>query len=130
MKHLHVACALIENGANLLCTQRSATMSMPHKWEFPGGKLDDGETPEACLIRECNEELGVIVEIKRPGPLCRHRYPGFDITLYPFTAEIISGEIVLAEHAAVLWLPPDQLLSLDWAAADVEVVEWYLALHL
>lgn len=129
MKHLHVTCALIETGNNVLCAQRSATMNMPLKWEFPGGKMHEGETPGECLIRECSEELGIVIDIVTPGPACSYRYPAFDITLYPFTAIITSGTIGLTEHASAVWLPPEKLMSLDWAEADIAVVEWYMKLR-
>jgi 8-oxo-dGTP diphosphatase len=94
-------------------------------WEFPGGKIDQGESPEECLRRELMEELGVRVRVGRPLPLSTHRYPSFTITLYPFVCSIEAGEITLHEHAAVVWLPPERLHELEWAEADLPVVEAY-----
>jgi 8-oxo-dGTP diphosphatase len=127
LKHIHVTCAIIEQDGLILAAQRSATMSMPLKWEFPGGKIDPGETPEECLQRELLEELGIHVCVAKKFPISTHNYPNFAITLYPFACTITSGGIVLHEHTAISWLPPTELLSLDWAEADVPVIESYLA---
>jgi len=125
--HLHVACAIIENRGLVLAAQRSAAMSLPLKWEFPGGKIRSRESPEACLRRELDEELGIAVSVHEALPPATHRYPTFTVTLHPFRCAIESGTLTLHEHAAVLWLAPEELLSLDWAAADLPVIEGYLA---
>lgn len=124
-KHLHVTCAIIERDGLVLAAQRSAAMSLPLKWEFPGGKIDPGESPEECLRRELVEEMGVHVRVGQSLPLSIHQYPTFAVTLYPFLCTIESGEIVLHEHAAITWLPPDELHTLDWAEADLPVIEAY-----
>lgn len=125
-KHFHVTCAIIERDGLVLAAQRSASMSLPLKWEFPGGKIDHGETPEECLRRELVEELGIRVKMGRRLPLTTHHYPEFTVTLHPFVCTIEKGEMVLHEHAAVAWLPPDELHSLDWAEADLPVLRSYL----
>ena len=101
-------------------------MSLPFKWEFPGGKIDENESPEQCLHRELFEELNVTVIVDRPLSPSTHRYETFAVTLYPFICTLESGEPVLHEHAASRWLPPDRLFSLDWAEADRPVIEEYL----
>jgi 8-oxo-dGTP diphosphatase len=128
MKQLHVACAIIEKDGLVLSTQRSESMSMPLKWEFPGGKINDGESPEACLKRELNEELGISVVISRSLAPVTHQYPTFVVTLYPFVCRIVSGEIHLHEHKSLAWLPPERLLELDWAEADIPIIEQKLYL--
>ena len=125
MKHIHVACAIIENDGKMLATQRSATMSLQLKWEFPGGKIRDGESPKECLKRELAEELGIEVAIGAPLTVSTYPYPTFSVTLYPFICKIASSEIVLHEHAAMLWLSPEELQGLDWAEADWPVIEEY-----
>jgi len=125
MKHLQVACAIIEDEGKVLCTQRSKAMSLPLKWEFPGGKIDPYELPEDCLRRELIEELGLHINIGRALPPQTHHYPTFAVTLYPFICTIESGEIALHEHAALVWLPPEKLITLDWAEADWPVIEEY-----
>lgn len=102
-------------------------MKLPLKWEFPGGKVDHGESTEECLQREIVEELGIQVGIEKRLPSTTHDYPTFSVTLYPFVCSIESGEIVLHEHATVTWLPPDDLHTLDWAEADLPVIESYRA---
>lgn len=125
MKHIHVTCAIIEKEGKVLSTQRSGTMSLPLKWEFPGGKINDGESPEECLMRELHEELGIGVTISRPLAQVTHQYPTFIITLYPFVCRISAGEIKLHEHKAFTWLPPERLHELDWAEADTPVIDNY-----
>lgn len=125
--HLHVTCAIIEREGRVLCARRSAEMSQPLKWEFPGGKINEGESPEGCLQRELLEELGLEVEVGRALPLVTHRYPDFTITLYPFLCHIgLSTEITLNEHDRVAWILPEELANIDWAEADVGVMRNYL----
>lgn len=125
-KHLHVACAIIERDGLVLAAQRSATMSLPLKWEFPGGKINHRETPKECLQRELIEELGIQVNVEKSLSANTHEYPTFSITLHPFVCVIESGDIVLHEHAAVTWLPPYKLHTLNWAEADLPVIQSYL----
>jgi 8-oxo-dGTP diphosphatase len=125
-RHVHVACAIIERDGRVLATRRSATMSLPLKWEFPGGKLEPGESPQECLHRELHEELGVQVAIEAGLPTVTHNYPDFTCTLYPFVCTLSGGELVLHEHDQLVWLSPPQLHSLDWLAADLPVLAAYL----
>jgi len=124
-KHVHVACALIERDGLVLAAQRSAAMNLPLKWEFPGGKLEAGETPETCLRRELLEEMGVTIAVSRPLSLHTHSYDSFTVTLYPFICSLETEQITLHEHAAITWLPPEELHTLDWAEADWPVLEAY-----
>lgn len=127
LHHIHVTCAIIERDGLVLAAQRSATMTLPLKWEFPGGKIDPGESAEECLLREIVEELGIQVGIEKNLPATTHNYPAFSVTLYPFVCSIETGEIVLHEHAAISWLPPTELHTLDWAEADLPVIQSYLS---
>ncbi len=127
MKHLHVACAIIECDGLVLAAQRNAAMSLPLKWEFPGGKIDLDESSEECLRRELVEEMGIRVCVGKNLPTNTHHYSTFSVTLHPFVCAIESGEITLHEHAAIAWLKPEQLQTLDWAEADLPVIEMYLA---
>jgi len=120
-----VTCAIIERQGLVLAAQRSAAMSQPLKWEFPGGKIRPGENPEACLHREIVEELGVQIDICKPLQPATHVYPALTVILYPFICSIANGELQLNEHAAVAWLPPGELSALDWSAADLPVVAAY-----
>jgi 8-oxo-dGTP diphosphatase len=100
-------------------------MALPLKWEFPGGKIEAGESPEECLRREIVEELGVHVQVGRPLVPATHHYPAFTVTLHPFVCSIESGELTLHEHVAVTWLRPEELSTPDWAEADLPVIDAY-----
>ncbi len=126
-KHLHVTCAIIERDDLILAAQRSASMSLPLKWEFPGGKIDPGESAEDCLRREVLEEMGVSLAIGQCLPASTHHYPKFTVTLYPFVCQVASGDITLHEHSAIAWLSSHELDTLDWAEADLPVIASYLA---
>lgn len=104
-------------------------MSLPLKWEFPGGKIEPGESLTECLQRELVEELGIRADVGTGLPPATHHYPTFTVTLYPFVCAIRSGDITLHEHAAMVWLPPEDLHSLDWAEADLPVIASYLAVR-
>ena len=123
MKNISVACAIIEKGGKILATRRSESMSMPLKWEFPGGKIDNGESPEACLKRELMEELGIDVDVGRSLPQITYSYPEFSVTLFPFFCTIKGGKIILHEHKAFVWLLPSELHTLDWTEADLQWIQ-------
>jgi len=125
-KHIHVACALIERDGRVLAAQRSAAMNLPLKWEFPGGKLEAGESAQECLQRELAEELGVTIAVGRQLPRQTHSYDTFTVPLYPFVCSLGSDAITLHEHAAIAWLSPGELHTLDWAEADWPVLGEYL----
>lgn len=127
MKHLHVACGIIEKDGLVLAAQRSEEMSLPLKWEFPGGKLELNESPEDCLVREVQEELGVEINILAALPPSDWQYPDFAITLYPFVCNLNSDKIHMYEHKAISWVKPSDLLTLDWAEADIPIIQNYLA---
>jgi 8-oxo-dGTP diphosphatase len=103
-------------------------MTLPLKWEFPGGKIESGETPEECLIRELREELGVSVFIGTALSPATHSYPDFTVTLYPFTCRLAGGSITMYEHHALKWIKPCQMPELDWAAADLPVIDEYMVI--
>lgn len=123
LPHIHVACAIIQQDGLILAAQRSATMSLPLKWEFPGGKLEAGESPQVCLLRELNEELGISVTIGQGLPPHTHCYPSFTVTLYPFLCHQLQGHITLHEHNDARWLKLTDLLQLDWAEADLPLIQ-------
>lgn len=127
MKHLQVSCAIIEQDGLVLAAQRSEAMSLPLKWEFPGGKLHPQETAADCLVREIKEELGLGISILSALPSSDWQYAAFTITLYPFVCQLELGKMKLAEHRAIAWVKPADLLELDWAEADIPVVQNYLA---
>jgi 8-oxo-dGTP diphosphatase len=126
---IRVTCAIILNDASLvLCTQRSASMSEPLKWEFPGGKIEGDETPAEAILREIREELQLELEIVLRGPSSVRRRPdGEIIELIPFVCRIGSGTLKLQEHCDARWLPAAELSGLDWSEGDVPIVAWWLA---
>src|SRR5690606_11662054 len=101
---LHVTCAIIEHDNKILICQRSASMKLPLKWEFPGGKVETGESKEDCLKREIREELGLEIEVGAELNVVEHRYPEFSLRLYPFLCTWIGGSLVIAEHAQAIWV--------------------------
>jgi 8-oxo-dGTP diphosphatase len=127
-RHLHVACAIIEQNGTVLAAQRSAAMTLPLKWEFPGGKIEGGESPEECLHRELMEELGITVATGTALSPATHSYPDFTVTLYPFTCRLIQGHITMHEHHALQWIEPYRMRELDWAAADLPVIGEYMTM--
>lgn len=124
---LQVACAIIiDNQNKVIVCQRSETMHLPLKWEFPGGKIEAHEKPEECLIREIKEELDINIEIVEQLRSNDHHYSDKSIRLIPFICNHLSGEIILKEHAGFKSLAPANLLELDWAEADIPIVREYL----
>lgn len=124
-KHVHVACAIIERDGLVLSALRSASMNLPLRWEFPGGKIEPGEGREECLKRELVEEMGVEIAVGRPLTPTTHEYPTLAVTLYPYVCSIVSGEITLHEHSAMTWLAPERMLELEWADADLPIILEY-----
>ena len=124
-KNMQVACAIIERDGKILAVQRSERMNMPLKWEFPGGKIRQGESPEECVVREVSEELDMQIVAGQSLPSVSYDYPHFSVTLYPFICAVISGEITLHEHKAMRWLSTHEMWSLDWLAADFPIISAY-----
>jgi 8-oxo-dGTP diphosphatase len=124
MEVISVTCALILLDNKVLCAQRSEVMSLPGLWEFPGGKIEDGESPEACLIREIEEELAISISLVGSLQPSEHSYAeGNIIRLLPFLCVWDYGEIILREHQDIRWLDKKDLKSLNWALADIPIVE-------
>ncbi len=127
---INVTCAIIVKDDKILVAQRSERMKLPLKWEFPGGKLEENESEIDCIKREIKEEINIEIEIlkKLSNSICD--YGTFKINLIPFLANHILGEIRLTEHKAYKLLEKKELLSLDWAEADLPIVEEFLKLEL
>ncbi len=123
-----VVCAVIEDGAGrVLVAQRPVHKHLALKWEFPGGKVDLGETPEAALLREIREELGCDLVLTRALPRFDHDYGVVVIAMIPFVAQLAPGSAAPHphEHIAIRWVAPAELSTLDLAAADLPVVAAY-----
>jgi 8-oxo-dGTP diphosphatase len=124
---VNVTCALIiDNQNRLFAAQRSSKMSLPLKWEFPGGKIESNESSEESLIREIKEELNIDIEIVKNLPSNIHAYPSIVIQLIPFICRQINGVITLKEHINYRWLTTNELLDLEWAEADIPILYYYL----
>ena len=118
---LVVTCALIQQAGNVLITQRSEKMSLAYLWEFPGGKQEKGESLEECIHREIREELLVDIKILQALEGCPHSYPGKELILYPFVAEITQGIPSLTEHINLAWVDEQSVGDYPLAPADLKV---------
>ncbi len=126
---IEVTCAIILDSQNrLFVAQRSAVMSLPLKWELPGGKVESNETLEDCIIREIKEELNIDIQIVEQIEFNIHSYPSITIKLIPFICRYLSGDVLLKEHANFKWVTNNDLLDLDWAEADIPIIKNYLNL--
>ncbi|MDM5153179.1 (deoxy)nucleoside triphosphate pyrophosphohydrolase [Bacillus sp. DX1.1] len=122
-KDIHVVGAVIIENEKILCAQRGSAKSLPLKWEFPGGKIEEGESPQEALRREISEEMHCKIEI---GDQVEHTVYEYDfgiVHLTTFYCKLIEGKPVLTEHVSIKWLSPDELKSLDWAPADIPAIE-------
>ncbi|MFK7910759.1 MAG: (deoxy)nucleoside triphosphate pyrophosphohydrolase [Akkermansiaceae bacterium] len=117
-----MVCAVIEDEANrLLACRRADGKVLAGKWEFPGGKIEIGESPEIALLREIAEELGCEVDIVQRLPDVTHAYTEFSIRLMPFLCKLVSGEPHPLEHSEVKWIDLAECDGLDWAEADIPI---------
>ena len=122
-----VAAAIFQND-KVLSVQRAEHEReyISLKWEFPGGKVEVSESLEEALVREIREELSVDIEVSEFLMTVEHTYPDFHLTMHVFKCVLDQGEITLNEHVALKWLSLDELDQLDWAAADIPVVEFLM----
>ena len=123
-KHYNVVAAVIEVDGKVLCMQRGVTRYSytSHLWEFPGGKIEEGETPEQALHRELLEEMALEVEVHEHLATVTHDYPDFTITLAAYRCTASTRDFIMREHASSRWLPWDKLMTLDWCAADERLI--------
>nr|WP_295865632.1 (deoxy)nucleoside triphosphate pyrophosphohydrolase [uncultured Chitinophaga sp.] len=126
MNVIQVTCAIILREGKVLAAQRSDTMSLPLKWEFPGGKIKKGESEEECLRRELLEELNLSVVIKDRLSNSLFNYGSFTVELIPFIVDYVESEIILHEHRQIGWFRSADLMDLDWAPADVPILKEFL----
>jgi len=125
MKTIEVVATVIVRDRKVLCVQRPKNTKefVSLKWEFPGGKVEVGESREEALVREIREELSVDIEVSEFLMTVEHAYPDFHLTMHVFKCVLDQGEITLNEHVDLKWLAVEELDSLDWAAADIPVVK-------
>lgn len=121
MKTIHVAAAVIRDGDRIFATQRGYG---PNKdgWEFPGGKIEAGETPEQALAREIREELDTEIAVGSRLIQVEYDYPEFHLSMGCYWCTVISGRLTLKEHEAAKWLRPEELDTVRWLPADREII--------
>ncbi|MGR5176881.1 (deoxy)nucleoside triphosphate pyrophosphohydrolase [Vibrio mediterranei] len=124
-KHIEVVAAVLKNENKFLAVQRAPSKLdyVSQKWEFPGGKVETGETLIAAITRELDEELRIAVTEPQFLLTIEHSYPDFDITMHCFVIEVPTRELELTEHIDSRWLTKEQLWDVDWAEADMPAVE-------
>ena len=123
---LVVAAALVDADGRVLICQRPEGKALAGLWEFPGGKVEAGETPEACLIRELHEELGITVtkSCLAPFVFASHAYDGFHLLMPLYLIRRWEGVIVAREHKAMAWVTPNAMSSYPMPPADAPLVAW------
>lgn len=122
-KPIEVTAAILEKGGKILIAQRGPTSHQAGKWEFPGGKVEDGETPEECLIREMMEEFNIVVFVDDYLGSSTYRYDHISIELMAYRTLWVGGDLLLKDHAAIAWVPVAELDRYDFAPADLLFVE-------
>lgn len=122
MKTIRVVAAIIRDKGRIFATQRGYG---PYKdgWEFPGGKIEPGETPEEALKREIREELDTEIEVGEPAGHIEYDYPEFHLSMDCFFCALLSGSLTLREHEAARWLSPAELDSVSWLPADRSLID-------
>lgn len=118
---ISVTCAIIEKNGKILIARRARDQRLAGKWEFPGGKLEDGETPEECLKRELEEEFGIQAEVGEFITSNRHHYDHAFIELLAYRVTYVSGSFTLVDHDSIRWVSPEELPDYDLSGADIPV---------
>jgi len=132
MRQVEVVAAIIFNNRKILCVQRSEN-KLPYiskKYEFPGGKIELGETKEETIKREILEELKILIDIQEEFITVTHEYPDFILTMHSFICNCKNPTLTLTEHIDFKWLRKEELAQLDWAAADIPIVNELIKLQL
>lgn len=130
-RFLNVSCAILYENGKILAAMRSARKALPHKWEFPGGKVEPGESPDKAILRELREELGVEAIIMERLPAVEHTDVTSAIRLIPFICAIQgTAQPIAHEHEKLSWIGPHDASGLDWAPADRPLVRELQSIHL
>ena len=121
MKHIEVVAAIIRKGGKIFATQRGYG-EWKDWWEFPGGKMEVGETPEEALVREIREELSAEISVDEFLCTVEYDYPAFHLKMYCYLCSLVTEALHLNEHEAARWLTKDELNSVKWLPADAELI--------
>ncbi len=121
MKQIEVVAAVIRRGERYFATQRGYG-EFKDFWEFPGGKIERGETPEEALRREIREELSTEIRVGERLTTVEWDYPQFHLTMHAYWCEVLSGDLELREHEAARWLSREELDTVGWLPADIQIV--------
>ena len=133
MKHLPVSAAIIvrtnpqTQKKELFATQRGYG-DFKGGWEFPGGKLEPGESPQQCIVREIREELATVVKAEKTLGVVEYDYPAFHLTMHCLLCSVVSGDLKLLEHEDAKWVTGENLYSLDWLPADRLILDRLLSI--
>lgn len=122
MKSLEVTAAVIQQEDRILICQRPANKNCGLLWEFPGGKIEPGESGEQCIIRECQEELGITLHVERKLTDVLHEYPDRIVHLHFYLCNILAGTPEAREHKAILWVTADELAKYEFCPADTKML--------
>ncbi|HEY7998406.1 MAG TPA: 8-oxo-dGTP diphosphatase MutT [Pseudolabrys sp.] len=127
---LVAACALVDADGRVLITTRPDGKALAGLWEFPGGKVEDGEAPEQCLIRELREELSIVVNEACLAPLtfASHAYPEFHLLMPLYVCRRWEGQVTASEGQAIVWVKPNRLRDYEMPPADVPLISHLMAL--
>jgi 8-oxo-dGTP diphosphatase len=118
-----VTAGIIEKEGKILIAQRKAGDKLEYKWEFPGGKIEEGETPEECLVRELSEEFGIEAKVKSFFGESKYAYSHIYIDMLAYRVDYLGGEFRLNSHRQVRWVQPSEMSQYDFAEADKPIVE-------
>lgn len=129
MKQIEVVAAIIRDEQGRIFATQRGHGDFAGQWEFPGGKIETGETPEEALQREIHEELQTSISVEKFLTTVDYDYPTFHLTMHCYLCHVQQGTLTLTEHSAARWLAPHQLGQLNWLPADIEVVQ-AIAQHL
>ncbi|MEZ3435326.1 MAG: 8-oxo-dGTP diphosphatase MutT [Lachnospiraceae bacterium] len=121
-KTVKVAAAIIKDKNRIFTTQRGYG-EFKDGWEFPGGKIEENETPKEALVREIKEELDTTIAVGELIDIVEYDYPDFHLSMHCFLCSIVSGDLILKEHEASRWLTKDELWSVEWLPADLSLIE-------
>lgn len=123
MKHIEVVAALIIRGDKVFCAQRKDEGENARKWEFPGGKIEAGESAEEALEREIGEEFATRIACGKHILSVEHQYSDFSLKLHGYLAIVVEGQLECREHLDSRWAMRTELDSIDWAPADIALVQ-------